>query len=59
MAPEPTRDADSVAIDEEWLYRQIVEKWGEYGAHAEIYRIVLALAKQQIDARAADGKMGE
>lgn len=49
MADEAVQHADDVAVDEHWLYRQIVKKWGEYGAHAEVYRRVLELAQRQID----------
>lgn len=36
--PTSTDDPNYVVIDEKWLYTEIVAKWGEFGAHAEIYR---------------------
>ena len=30
-------------FNEQSLYNDIVEKWGEYGAHADVYRTILKI----------------
>lgn len=33
----------NAVFNEQSLYNDIVEKWGEYGAHADVYRTILKI----------------
>lgn len=50
-------DPNYVVIDEKWLYTQIIDKWGEFGAHAEIYRRVAEVAGVDLNKKLGGNNM--